>query len=179
MLRIAVWRLLFFVFIISGSIMTIRFVLERNKINQNQFPQQTSMEEKVVQPKKEPENKNFVAKDIEFPKNFFFGTAYSDFQTTGISKTSDWYDYINNLKPPLVGPGEGNDFFNHYKEDFDIAGQLGIQVHRMSLEWSRFEPEEGRWDMKMVKKYKTIFAYMKKQGVEPMICLNHFPPPNS
>ena len=31
--------------------------------------------------------------------------------------------------------------------------------------------------MDAVKKYKEIFSYMKKSGVEPMICLNHFPLP--
>ncbi len=144
---------------------------------QHRLALQKYSDKKTVETKTEPENKIPIPEDIEFPKNFFFGTAYSDFQTTGISKTSDWNDYINTLKPPLVGPGVGNDFFNRYKEDLDMAGQLGIQVHRMSLEWSRFEPEEGKWDMEMVKKYRIIFAYMKKQGVEPMICLNHFPLP--
>jgi len=177
MAKMVLWRLIFLAFIIWGSIITISFVLERNRINQNHPSSQASSNEKTAEPKKKSENKKFVPEDIEFSKNFFFGTAYSDFQTTGISETSDWYAYINNLKPPLIGPGVGNDFLNRYKEDFDLAGQIGIQVHRMSLEWSRFEPEEGKWDMEMVKKYKTIFAYMKKRGVEPMICLNHFPLP--
>ncbi len=175
--KFVIWRLAFFAFIICGSVMTISFVLERNEINRSHPPSQTSSEKKAVEVKKKPENKNYVPEDIDFPKNFFFGTAYSDFQTTGISEASGWYDYVQKMKPPQVGPGIGNDFFNRYKEDFDLAGQLGIQVHRMSLEWSRFEPEEGKWDMKMVRKYREIFAYMKKQGIEPMICLNHFPLP--
>ena len=129
----------------------------------------------TVEPQQESKKVEF--KDIEFPQKFFFGTAYSDFQTTGISESSDWYEYVQNMKSPQVGPGIGNDFFNRYKEDFDLAGQLGIQVHRMSLEWSRFEPEDGKWDMEMVKKYREIFTYMKRQGIEPMICINHFPLP--
>lgn len=177
MFKMVSWRLAFLVLGIWGFIMITSFVLERNKINSNSSPPQTSSNKKSVELKKTSESKNYTPKDIEFPKDFFFGSAYSDFQTTGISETSDWYDYVQKMKPPQVGPGIGNDFFNRYKEDLDLAGQLGIQVHRMSLEWSRFEPEEGKWDMKMVLKYKEIFTYMKKQGIEPMICLNHFPLP--
>ena len=115
--------------------------------------------------------------DLEFPKKFFFGSAYSDFQTAGISETSDWYDYVNSFKPPQVGPGIANDLFHRYKEDFDAASQIGIQVHRISLEWSRIEPQEGVWDRNVVKQYRDIFRYMKRRGIEPMICLNHFPLP--
>lgn len=174
--KMAVLRFLFF----PVGVILILWIFVRNDkkiLNQDQLPGQTSSDKKDAEPEKHPENKNFVPEDIEFSKDFFFGTAYSDFQTTGISETSDWYDYVQKMKPPQVGPGIGNDFFNRYKEDFDLAGQIGIQVHRISLEWSRFEPEEGKWDMEMVAKYKKIFAYMKKQGVEPMICLNHFPLP--
>src|SRR6202795_426967 len=120
---------------------------------------------------------NGLITDLKFPKNFFFGSAYSDFQTAGISETSDWYDYVNGFKPPQVGPGIGNDLFHRYKEDFDAAHDIGIQVHRISLEWSRIEPQEGVWDRQALKQYAEIFRYMKKKGVEPMICLNHFPLP--
>src|SRR3989338_2455153 len=112
--------------------------------------------------------------DIIFPENFFFGTASSDFQTTGGNGLTDWNNYIQTFNPPLVGPGIGTDFLNRYKEDFDLAGEIGIQVHRLSLEWSRIEPEEGRWDKNAIEKYKEIFGYMKTKGIEPMICLNHF-----
>lgn len=130
--------------------------------------------------------------DLVFPEDFFFGTAYSDFQTAGLSPASDWaneWDKIADIlkkdsiakkgldREPIY-PGTANDLFNRYKEDFDLAGKEGItQVHRISLEWARIEPEEGKWDLNAVKKYKEIFSYMKSRGIEPMICLNHFPNP--
>src|SRR3990167_1323103 len=94
---------------------------DKKPSNENQPPPQISSDKKGVVSENEPENKNYVPEDIEFPKDFFFGTAYSDFQTTGISETSDWYDYVQKMKPPQVSPGVGNDFFNRYKEDFDLA----------------------------------------------------------
>lgn len=176
MIKIVIWRLAYLAFIVWGSIMVISFVLERNEFNRNN-PPQPSTDKMATEPKGGLENKNFVPEDIEFPKNFFFGSAYSDFQTVGISKESDWYEYVQKMKPPQVGPGIANDFFNRYREDFDFAGQIGIQVHRISLDWARIEPEEGKYDMAVVRKWKEIFHYMRSKGVEPMICLNHFPLP--
>lgn len=118
-----------------------------------------------------------LTKDMEFPPEFLFGTAYSDFQTAGVSPTSDWYEFTGKLKPPYVGSGIANDFYNRYKEDFDLAAEFHDQIHRISLDWSRLEPEQGKYDMKMVALYRNIFRYMKSRGVEPMICSNHFPHP--
>ena len=97
---------------------------------------------------------NVESRDIEFPKNFFFGTASSDFQTTGGNGQNDWQEHILNIKPPKTGPSIGTDFLNRYKEDFNLAKEVKIQVHRLSLEWSRIEPKEGQWDNLAIKKYK-------------------------
>lgn len=137
-----------------------------------------------------PDLRKAEFEDIHFPENFFFGTASSDFQTTGGTGTTDWNLYIqeclakkrdcvdkdilnNSPDAVFVGPEVGTDFLNRYKEDFDLAPGI-TQVHRLSLEWSRIEPEEGKWDKDAIRNYKEIFRYMKSKGIEPMICLNHF-----
>lgn len=112
--------------------------------------------------------------DIVLPENFFFGTASSDFQSTGGNGKSDWDEHLKKLPPPLRGPWPNNDFLSRYRDDFRLAAQIGIQMHRLSLEWARIEPEEGQWDMEAMKKYKEIFLFMKSLEIEPMICLNHF-----
>lgn len=188
-IRIVILRLAFFAFVVCGSVTTISFVLERNRVNKNRPPPQPSSEEITTGLKEEPENKSYIPEEIEFPKDFFFGTASSDFQTTGGTGISDWNLYVDNCikfqkkcrqaddPRPFVGPGIGTDFLNRYKEDLDLAEGI-TQVHRLSLEWARIEPEEGKFDIETVKKYKDIFLYMRKRGIEPMICLNHFALPN-
>lgn len=188
MWKFVFWRLVFFTFIAFGSVMAVSFIVEKNKINKEIDVRQETPPLKVSTGLP---SKNIVFEDIKFPENFFFGTAYSDFQTAGLSPASDWahdWDMLSAIiqkdtfakkginKIP-IHPGIANDLFNRYKEDFDLAEQIGIQVHRLSLEWARIEPEEGKFDMVVLEKYKEIFAYMKKRGVEPMICLNHFPNP--
>ena len=98
---------------------------------------------------------NIALDDIDFPDYFFFGTASSDFQTTGGTGKSDFDKHLGNIKP------RGTDMFNRYKEDFSLAAEIGIQSHRLSLEWARLEPEPGKWDMDAVKKYTAYFSYMK------------------
>lgn len=170
MWRWILFRLVFFLFIVWGSVLTISFIIERNRVNNEQPSEFPSVPDK----KDKSPSENITFEDIHFPKNFFFGTASSDFQTTGGNGLTDWNQYIKTLKPPLIGPGLGTDFLNRYKEDFDLAEQFHDQVHRISLEWARIEPEEGKTDKEAIGKYKEIFLYMKSRGIEPMICLNHF-----
>lgn len=182
-------RIVFYTFLIWGSIMIFSFIIERNKVNRDRNLQQESLS---IPPKTITTiSKDIVLEDIQFPKNFFFGSAYSDFQTAGLAPASDWaYEwdkYTNILEKDSIAkkgvnkkpihPGIANDLFNRYKEDIDLASQIGIQTHRISLEWARIEPEEGKWDFSTIEKYRKIFLYMKIKGIEPMICLNHFPNP--
>ena len=119
--------------------------------------------------------------DIKFPDNFLFGTAYSDFQIAGINKNSDWYEHANNTFPPPINRYSGitnQDLIKQFKEDFSLGEKIGVQILRISMEWSRFEPKEGQFDMEAVKTYREIFSSMRSNNIEPMICLNHFPLPN-
>ena len=170
MWRWIVFRLALFAFIIWASITVFSLLIEKNKIDRNQSTEPSSVSDK----KDEFPPKDITFEDITFPKNFFFGTASSDFQTTGGNGQTDWNKYADSLKPPLVGPGSGTDFLSRYREDFDLAEQFNDQVHRLSLEWARIEPEEGKFDRYAIEKYKEIFLYMRSRNIEPMVCLNHF-----
>ena len=130
-----------------------------------------------------PSARDVKIEDVQFPEEFFFGTASSDFQTTSGTTNSDWHDFIEKTKrespkDKIILPGNGTDFLSRYKEDFDAAQEIGIQMHRISLEWARLQPEENKWDHAAARKYIEIFKYMRSKGVEPMICLNHFSLPN-
>lgn len=158
--------------------------LARNTISDKPKPS-ISPAQKQLNKAIPPKNGDLIfTDDLEFLDNFFFGTASSDFQTTGGNGLTDWEPYIQECVksqrcPPdseikYIGPEVGTDYLNRYREDFDLANQIGPLIHRLSLEWARIEPEEGKFDKDAIKKYKEIFRYMKIKGIEPMICLNHF-----
>ena len=70
--------------------------------------------------------------------------------------------------------GTACDSWNRYEEDFDILKQLHLRAYRFSLEWSRIEPEEGRFDEAALARYREMIASLKRRGIEPFVTLWHW-----
>jgi len=70
--------------------------------------------------------------------------------------------------------GRACDHYNRYEEDFDIAKKLGHNAHRFSIEWSRIEPEEGKFNQKEIEHYRDVIRALKKRNLEPFVTLWHF-----
>lgn len=115
---------------------------------------------------------------LPFPKDFLFGTAVSSFQAEGDSgaRKSDWDVFLKNhseiIKPGEVGPEWW--IAGKAEADIDLAASLGMQVQRLSLEWSRIEPEKGKINQDALKRYREIIDHLKKKNIKPMVTLNHF-----
>ena len=73
--------------------------------------------------------------------------------------------------------GKGIDHYNRYQEDFDIAKKMGLNAFRFSIEWSRLEPEEGKWDIVAVQHYRDYIAALNKRGIEPFLNIWHWTVP--
>ncbi len=101
--------------------------------------------------------------------NFFWGAATSAYQVEGGIK-NDW-------SAAGFDAGEASDHHNRFKEDFDLAKKLGHNAHRLSIEWARVEPEEGKFDIKEIEHYKKVFASLRENGLEPFVTLWHFTNP--
>ncbi len=113
----------------------------------------------------------------KFPPNFIWGTATSAHQVEGNNSNNDFSAWENTLKKKLRS-GKACNQYNVYKEDFKLAKKvLNNNAHRISVEWSRVEPEEGRFDLKEISHYKEVLLEMRKQKLDPVICLHHFTNP--
>ncbi len=64
-----------------------------------------------------------------------------------------------------------------YKEDLDIAQDLGLSMVRTSIERSRLEPVEGEFDPKAILHYRQFIEDCRERGIEPVITLFHFANP--
>ena len=62
----------------------------------------------------------------------------------------------------------------YYEQDFDNAVRLGLNALRISLEWSRIQPEENKWDNDSIEHYRNMINSMRSRGLTPIITLNHF-----
>jgi beta-glucosidase len=103
---------------------------------------------------------------LSFPKNFLWGSAVSSYQVEGGIENCDWSE-----KFPA---GRACDYYNRYEEYFDIAKYLNQNVHRFSIEWSRIEPEEGKFDRMEIEHYKKMLLALRKREIKSMVTIWHF-----
>ncbi len=86
---------------------------------------------------------------FNFPKGFLWGTASSAYQVEGNSKNHQWY--LWEQEPGRIADGHINglacDWWGgRWREDFDRAKEGHHNAIRISVEWSRIQPERDRWD---------------------------------
>lgn len=70
--------------------------------------------------------------------------------------------------------GKATDHYNLYDTDFAAVEAMGMNVFRFSIEWSRLEPEMGKWDDEEVTHYRAYLAALKKRKIEPVVTLMHW-----
>ena len=144
---------------------------------------------------------------LEFPKNFYWGAATSAHQVEGnnYNDWTEWEkseSRIKNLESRIKDPnfrksfpphlfekwptpcdienyisGRACDHYNRFREDFNIAKSLSHNAHRFSIEWSRIEPEEGKFDEKEIEHYRQVILALKERGIEPFVTLWHWTNP--
>lgn len=114
-----------------------------------------------------------MKKIFEFPKDFLWGSATSSHQVEGDNVNNNWWEWEQSgkLKEPS---GKACDHWNRFREDFGLAKSLHHNAHRFSLEWSRIEPEEGRFSEDALSHYREVIQSLKSNGLEPIITLHHF-----
>ena len=117
-------------------------------------------------------------RDLKFPEGFLWGSAASSHQTEGGNHNnwSEWEKIPGKIKDG-TNSSVACDHYNRYEEDFDLAKELGHQVHRFSIEWSRIEPKQGQWNEKEIEHYKAVVKALLDRGIKPMVTLHHFTNP--
>ncbi|MDQ1384755.1 MAG: beta-glucosidase [Actinomycetota bacterium] len=109
---------------------------------------------------------------MNFGSDFWWGTGASSTQAEGAAPASDWFALERaGTMPPS---GDGNGFGQRFDEDFALYAQHGLTHHRLSIEWARIEPEEGRRDNAAVEHYLEVLTSARAAGVSPWVCLHHF-----
>ena len=113
--------------------------------------------------------------ELKFPEGFKWGSATSAHQIEG-NNHNDWSEW-EKTRPSEFRSGKACDSYNRYEEDFDIAKSLNQNIHRFSIEWSRIEPKEGRFDHEAMHHYVNVVKALRERGIEPMVTLWHFTNP--
>jgi beta-glucosidase len=136
-------------------------------------------------------------KILKFTDGFLWGAATSAHQVEGGNK-NDWSEWEKkNAKrlareaktkraswqkekfPEMFDPqnyisSRACDHYRRYEEDLDIAQSLNLNAFRISLEWSRIEPREGKFDEKEIEHYRKVLKAIRARGMEPFVTLCHY-----
>ena len=123
-------------------------------------------------------------KSIAIPQDFILGAAASAWQTEGWSGKKEgqdswidlWYKNDRHVWHNGFGPAIATDFINRFREDVALMKQAGLTHYRTSINWSRFltDYENATVDEEYAAYYDALFDEMHRQGIEPMICLEHY-----
>ncbi len=118
----------------------------------------------------------FSMAPVQFPKGFLWGSATAGHQIEGDNVDSQNYHW--ELSDKNVEPsGKACDFWNRWQDDFAMLSTLEHQAFRMSVEWSRIEPAEGRRDRQALDRYLAMLEELKKRNIKIFLTLHHFTHP--
>ncbi|CAI3510855.1 glycoside hydrolase family 1 protein [Enterococcus cecorum] len=114
-------------------------------------------------------------------QKFFWGNSVSSMQTEGGwnegGKSLSVYD-IREASENASDWHFANDNFHHYAEDFDYMKDLGMNMYRFQISWSRVVKDgDGEFNQEGIDYYRRFIDDLIARGIEPMICLYHFDMP--
>ncbi len=114
-----------------------------------------------------------------FPDGFLWGAATSHHQVEGNDFHNDWWRFEQ--LPGSIHRGDVSGtacrHWERYDQDFSLAAGDGHNAHRLSIAWSRIEPERGRINGAAVSHYHEVFASLRRHGLLPIVTLHHFTNP--
>lgn len=86
---------------------------------------------------------------------------------------------ITDKNNPLYTKRRAVDHYHHYKEDIAMFAEMGFNVYRMSIAWSRIFPngDEIEPNEEGLKFYDNIFDELNKYNIEPLVTLSHYEQP--
>ena len=109
---------------------------------------------------------------------FLWGAATSSHQIEGNNIYNDWWawEQLGKVENKEFS-GRSTDHWNLFKEDLNLAHELGLNAYRFSIEWSRIEPSEGNWDLRAMEWYRELVFECERLQLKPMVTLHHFTSP--
>jgi len=117
---------------------------------------------------------------LYFPRDFKWGCATAAHQVEGGNDKNDWWAWeqgAGHIKGGQKSERACDWWGDGFEKDMDFAAQMHNNAHRLSIEWSRIEPQEGQWDTAAIDRYRAMLESMRERGIEPMITLHHFTSP--
>lgn len=115
---------------------------------------------------------------FKLKEDLLLGTATAATQIEGGDKNNNWAIFAAQGKvKDGTTPVRADDHYARFKEDIDLMAQMGLQIYRFGIEWSRVEPQQGVYSEEAIAHYREEIEYMLSKGIRPMLTLHHFTNP--
>jgi beta-glucosidase len=112
-----------------------------------------------------------------FPRGFLWGCASASHQVEGNNTNNQWWQWEQQGHTNGTS-GLADDWWGgRWREDFDRAAETHQNAQRISVEWSRIQPEPDRWDEEALEKYRAMLRGLHERGITAMVTLHHFTDP--
>lgn len=123
-------------------------------------------------------------KTYKIPEDFLIGTSSSAWQVEGVSGKKSgqksWAELFYETNPDIwhdrIGPEKSSDFYHHYAGDIRTMASFGMNTFRITIQWARFmkDPVQGIVDPEAAAYYRDVIREIKKNGMEPVVSLEHW-----
>ena len=106
------------------------------------------------------------------------GSATAATQIEGGDENNNWARFaaegkVKDCSSPVTASGH----YTRVREDIDLMAEMGLQIYRFGIEWSRIEPRRGEYDAEAISHYREEIEYMIEKGIKPLLTIHHFTNP--
>lgn len=131
-----------------------------------------------------------------FPKGFYWGGATAANQLEGAwnvdgrgASVDDHFlggsvstprEITIDIDPDRFYPNhDGIDFYHRYEEDIELFAEMGFNMFRLSISWSRIFPngDDGEPNEAGLAFYDRVFDCLREHDIEPLVTLSHYEMP--
>ena len=126
-----------------------------------------------------------LPKRIEYPRGFLWGCATASYQVEGGAKDDgrgpSLWDVFSHTPGKTHNGDTGDvadDTYHLYKTDVQLLKNLGVNVYRMSISWSRVFPTgKGEVNQKGLDYYSRVVDELLANNITPYITMFHWDTP--
>lgn len=134
--------------------------------------------------------------EYKFPNDFLWGAATASHQIEG-GLTNNWSKWEEENAQRLSKSGQrpsvselqefasdpenyrsnskySCESFKYWEKDLEVIKKLNLKAYRLSIEWSRIEPQKGVFDKEAIKYYKEYLSELKKNDIKIVLTCWHW-----